>query len=247
MFRDVITQFLTAASLLTRLPLPGFHWPEHPSRAVWAFPLAGLLVGFVAILAGVLALRLGLSPEGAAALALGAQILATGALHEDGLADTADGFWGGSSPERRLEIMRDSHVGSYGVLALILFGLLRWLALSLALGAGDWRGILVAATLSRAVMPPVMAFLPQARDSGLARSMGATPPLPAALSVAIAFLIGLFLLGSGSLPMWPAAMLAAGGVAWIARVKIGGQTGDVLGAVQQSAEVAVLLALTAKP
>jgi adenosylcobinamide-GDP ribazoletransferase len=119
------------------------------------------------------ALWLGLPPGIAAGLALGAGILMTGALHEDGLADCADGFWGGHTAERRLEIMKDSRIGAYGVLALILVIGLKWLALAALIEHGAlWAAVLVPACSAGAAMAWVMASLPFAREDGLARHVG---------------------------------------------------------------------------
>ena len=115
-----------ALRLLTRLPLPGAGGPPRPSAA-WAWPLAGLIVGTLAAGIGIAALPLGAGI--AAACAMGAQAMLTGAMHEDGLADCADGFWGGWTRERRLAIMKDSAIGTYGTMALLITGLIRWSAL----------------------------------------------------------------------------------------------------------------------
>ncbi|MFT4960036.1 MAG: adenosylcobinamide-GDP ribazoletransferase, partial [Paracoccaceae bacterium] len=146
-----------ALVLLTRLPLPAL--PDHAFRrqayASWAFPLVGALVAMIAGGIGWGAFRLGLPLAAAAGILLGVQIILTGAMHEDGLADSVDGLWGGFSRERRLEIMKDSAIGTYGVLALILSVGLRWVALTalIPLGIG---AVLAAAILSRAVLPFIM-------------------------------------------------------------------------------------------
>ncbi|MEM6375220.1 MAG: adenosylcobinamide-GDP ribazoletransferase, partial [Pseudomonadota bacterium] len=113
-----------AVALLTRCPVPDFLLAPGGDRAgahaAWAYPIAGLIPGALAALFGSLAMFFGLGPAIAALSALGMAAFVTGALHEDGLADCADGFWGGWTPERRLEIMRDSRIGTYGVLTLIV-------------------------------------------------------------------------------------------------------------------------------
>jgi len=116
-----------AIGLLSRLPVPVDTdlATRRGARAAWAYPLAGLVVGALAGLVAQVALWLGLPPSIAALLALAAMIAITGALHEDGLADSADGLWGGWDRARRLEIMKDSRIGTYGVLALGLTLLLR--------------------------------------------------------------------------------------------------------------------------
>lgn len=232
-----------ALGLLTRFPVRVA--TSRGPNAAWAWPLAGLAVGFVAALAGEFALWLGLSYWLAAGLALAAQIAATGALHEDGLADCADGFWGGDSRDRRLAIMKDSRTGSYGVLALGLGLILRWSALAVLFAHG-WvlAPLLAAAMLSRAPMAVLLAALPNARGHGMASAVGAPSQATASLGVGLAFLLALLAIGWGVLApaLWVA--LAAIGMAALAKERIGGQTGDVLGATQQVAEIAALMALS---
>jgi adenosylcobinamide-GDP ribazoletransferase len=237
-----IADILTGAALLTRLPLP-----EHTSRgaaSAWAWPVVGLILGAIAGLTGWLALWLGLPPSIAALLVLTAQVFASGGLHEDGLADTADGLWGGWTRERRLEIMRDSRIGSYGVIALILGYAARWSALSLLLEGGAYGAALIAAAaMSRGVLPGVMALVTPARADGLSRSTGRPSVATAGVAAALALLIGVITLGGGVI--W-AALLALAvtiGLARIAVARIGGQTGDILGATQQVVEIAVLISL----
>ncbi|MEC7259603.1 MAG: adenosylcobinamide-GDP ribazoletransferase, partial [Pseudomonadota bacterium] len=155
---DRARDILVALALLTRLPLPRLPDAafQHQARVVWAFPLAGLIVGGLGALAGMLALHAGLPATVAAGLALVVHCAATGAMHEDGLADTLDGLWGGHTRERRLEIMKDSTVGAYGAIALVLSLGLRW-ALFAALLPVAPGAIVAAACLSRAGMPVLMA------------------------------------------------------------------------------------------
>ncbi|GGD40529.1 adenosylcobinamide-GDP ribazoletransferase [Sinisalibacter lacisalsi] len=234
-----------ALALLTRLPMPA--QTEHRgAQAAWAWPLAGVAVALLAGLAGWGALTLGLPVALAAGLILATQVAATGALHEDGLADSADGLWGGQTRARRLEIMKDSRIGSYGVLALILSIGLRWSALAAILDAGALFAPLIAvAVLSRAPMAVLMAALPNARGDGLAQSVGRPAQDSATLGVLVALALAFAILGWGTLApiLWAAFAVIA--LAAIARAKIGGQTGDILGATQQVAEIAALAALAA--
>ncbi|WP_308915687.1 adenosylcobinamide-GDP ribazoletransferase [Jannaschia sp. LMIT008] len=237
--RDLVS----AVMLLTRIPVRGS--PTQPAaRAVWAWPVVGLGVG--AAMGAVLALgqALGAVPILSAALAVALGCALTGALHEDGLADVADGFWGGRDRDRRLAIMRDSRLGSYGAVALTLTLLARVALLAAAAEQGQaWAVPIAAAMASRAAMPAVMRVLPPARAGGLSHGAGR----PTARGATLATLIG-------ALPLawfgWPglgaasAAALAVAGLALVARAKIGGQTGDVCGAAQQVAELAVLAVLT---
>ncbi|MEM8729065.1 MAG: adenosylcobinamide-GDP ribazoletransferase [Pseudomonadota bacterium] len=234
-----------AFALLSRLPVPPVRAGafDRQDRAVWAYPVVGLVVGLLAAGAGLLALRLGLAPGIAGLLAVTVQVVVTGAMHEDGLADTADGLWGGLTPERRLDIMRDSRIGTYGVLALILSVGIRVqaLALLLPLGGTGVAALAVAAMTSRAIMPALMAALPHARKDGLARQVGRPGVAPVALGGGIALVAALVAFGPMGLGACLAALLAGAGLGLLARARLGGQTGDILGASQQIAEIAVLL------
>lgn len=234
-----------AAVLLTRLPLP--HVPEaafaQAPRAVWAYSLIGLGVGAVGAAAGLVALWLGLPAWGAAVLALALMTLLTGAMHEDGLADLADGFWGGFTPERRLEIMRDSQIGTYGVLALILVSIAKISAVSVLLETAA-LAIIAAAALSRAVMPALMYALPHARKDGLSHSVGRPSFATAGAGVAIGAGVSLLCVGLAGIMLVALALAVGWATGMLAKRKIGGQTGDVLGAAQQLSEAAILLACT---
>ena len=229
----------------TRLPL----LPATPlarnslSRAAWAFPVAGILVGLSGAIAYGIVHRLGLPPLPAAALSVAATMLATGCLHEDGLADTADGFGGGHTREQKLDIMRDSRIGTYGVCALAMSLLLRVGALASLPSAHAVVWALIAShAAARATMPVLMLLLPPARSDGLSFDAGK----PAGEAVAAAAVIGFLILaiclhlGHGLLALIVLAAIVAL-VAWLATRQIGGQTGDVMGALEQASEIAVLL------
>ena len=247
---DIVTwtDIPTALGLLTRLPI---RVDTHAAigrgaRAAWAWPVVGLIVGVLAALAGVAALRLGLTPAVAAGLVLAVQIIVTGAMHEDGLADSADGLWGGWDKARRLEIMHDSRIGTYGVLALILSVGLRWSALQMLISFGLlWPALILSGMLSRLPMLALLHALPAARADGLGRSVGVPPRSTVMLGTGIALGGTLLLVGPWALPL--ALTVGAISLGWanIAMAKIGGQTGDILGAVQQLAEITVLLTLLA--
>lgn len=242
---DIIRDIGLALVLLTRLPLPTLPkaWFQHQAQAAWAFPLAGLAIVLPACGVAALALWLGLPASIAAGLMLAVQILLTGAMHEDGLADTADGFWGGFTTERRLEIMKDSQIGTYGVLALILSVGLRWLALTTLISQmGVWPMLTVAA-LSRVTMPVLMVTLPNARSAGLSHSVGRPSTVALTIGLGLALLFSLLLIGSTTFAILVAMTLTTFGLGLLARAKIGGQTGDVLGASQQIAELTGLLIL----
>jgi adenosylcobinamide-GDP ribazoletransferase len=232
-----------ALGLLTRLPVPA---GIRGARAAWAWPVAGLIVATLAGLAGWLALALGLVPGVAAALVLALMALLTGAMHEDGLADSADGLFGGWEPARRLEIMRDSRIGTYGTLAVLYVALARWAALSFLMATGHILApLLTAAVLSPAALPVVMHAQPPARSDGLAVATGAPPRLTVIFGLLLALAIGLLLTGWAVIPATLAVAGATLLVALTAQARIGGQTGDILGATQQLAELAVLASLCA--
>lgn len=242
-----LRHLMLAAVLLTRLPLPALPAAAfaHGPRAVWAYPVVGTAVGLVGSFAGQGALALGLPVLAASALALAAMMLLTGAMHEDGLADVFDGFWGGFTPARRLEIMRDSQIGTYGVLALVVVTALRLSALMVLLD-GHWTALPAAAALSRGVMPALMAWLPAARRDGLSQSVGAPSRSVALLAAFIGAVVALAALGPVGVIACAIAALVAVSMAALAKAKIAGQTGDVLGATQQLTEAAILLACAAR-
>ena len=232
-------QDVTAAfGLLTRIPVPFLAPPR--SGAAWAWPVVG--AGIAGIGAGVAGLftALGLPPIPAAGLALATTAVLTGALHEDGLADSADGLFGGHTKNRRLEIMKDSSIGSFGALALVLVTLIRCSALGAIIATGNWGMIVVAGALSRAPMAAIMAVLPNARGSGLSQTVGQPSRQAAALAAAVSLAIAVAVAGVAGLQMAVVVVAVSLAVAAIARRKIGGQTGDILGAAQQLSEMAAL-------
>ena len=236
------SDILVAGALLTRLPLP--HAPDaafkRQAQATWSYPLIGLLIGAIGAAVWMICTALGLPPLINAGLTLAAITLSTGALHEDGLADTADGLWGGHDPARRLDIMKDSRIGSYGVLALIFATGLRWLALS----AAGPLALIASATLSRGVLPLMMALNPFARADGLAQTVGQPSLTTALLALAISVAATWAAIGFPTMVLCTVLALAVSfALAAVARRKINGITGDILGATQQLVEIAVLLAL----
>ncbi len=237
-----------AIGLLSRLPVRvnPQSAADRGAHGAWAYPVAGALIGAIAGLAGLIALSLGLSFGIAAALALAFMVITTGALHEDGLADSFDGLWGGHTADRRLEIMADSRIGTYGVLALVLTSLLRWVALDELFSAGYvfWTLIGVAA-LSRAPMVVMMQSLEPARAGGLSAGQGRPGENAVWGALGVAAILGVLCLGGTVFVAAIILTIASYGLSRIADAKIGGQTGDILGASQQICEVAILLTLVA--
>ncbi|MEM9601485.1 MAG: adenosylcobinamide-GDP ribazoletransferase [Pseudomonadota bacterium] len=238
--RDAARHYFTAQTFLTRLPAPrwvGFSAEWVPPSVAW-FPLVGAVVG--AFGAGVFWLMVDQThPTVAAVAAVLVTVLVTGAIHEDGLADTADGIGGGRDREHSLEIMRDSRVGSYGVVALVLALSLR-IALLAALGGGAAPVALVLAhSLARASVLPLMTTLPYLRDQG-AGSPFMAPHAPSTLAVFAALTLLIAALFDGLVPLLVAAAVSV--AAWgYFRQRLGGITGDGFGAVVVVVEVAVLL------
>ena len=238
----------TALTFLTRLPVARFAYPDELSlaRSARYFPLVGVIVG--AIGAAIFALcSLAFAPFVSAALTIGALVIVTGAFHEDGLADTADGLGGGMSVERKLEIMKDSRIGSYGAAALVLSLLLRIGALMALAPAVAGVALIIAHTLARTSSLWLTLALPYVR-------MGSNKPMADALGWSeviegTAWAAAICAVASWWYPATVVAALMAIGVAWLAgqyfRAQLGGITGDTLGAANQTVEIAVMLSFAA--
>ncbi len=230
-------ELVGAFCLLTRLPagrLAAVHPP--PGDCVWAYPLVGAAVGSLAAAVLRLGQAAGMAQPVAAAWALASAVLVIGGLHEDGLADTADGFGGARTRERRLAIMRDSRIGSYGALA-VAFGLaLR--AVPLALSTRPERALLLAGVLGRGAMLLPVLLLRPARPDGLGASLRAAGRGRLLAGLATCAVMAYAAPGAGL------AALAAGLVVTaLAQRQVGGYTGDVLGAAEVTAECAALAML----
>jgi adenosylcobinamide-GDP ribazoletransferase len=246
--RGPFDDFAIATAVLTRLPI-GTAAPADGTIAAagWAFPLVGAGIGALAAFAFLAAELLSLGPALAALLAVIVSLVVTGAFHEDGLADTADGFIGGRDREQKLAIMRDSRHGTAGVLALVLSIGLRAAALgTIGEPIHACLALLAAHAFSRSVLPTTMRALRPARADGLG-AMAGRPSLPMAIvAAAIGIVISLGSLGPAT---GAAAIVLAGGAvllaALLARRQIGGYTGDVLGAFQQTGEIVMLLVAAA--
>jgi adenosylcobinamide-GDP ribazoletransferase len=236
---------VAAFGLLTRLPLPRGTAASSTGASVWSWPLVGLVVGAIGAAGYTLAWRCGLSALLAGLVAVIAMVIATGGFHEDGLADTADGIGGGASPERRLMIMKDSRIGSFGALALIASVGLRVGALAeLAEPRLVAPALLMAAVLGRAAMPGVVALSSPARQGGLGATLGVLDRKRLAIGWGIAALLCLVLeRPHAMLEGIFATVLVAAAMAGLGVRSLGGYTGDTLGATEQLAECAVLLVL----
>jgi adenosylcobinamide-GDP ribazoletransferase len=255
-------ELLACLRFYTRLPIPepwfeAAHRPEPFSRVLRWAPLAGLVVGSCGAAAMMAATLLGLPPLVSGALALASAIVVGGGLHEDGLADMADGFGGGSTTARKLEIMRDSRLGTYGAIAVCMSLLLRAAAVAALIERSGTlvavAGFVAASAASRGIGLLPMALLPPARRDGLAHAAGELGSGVFPTAWALASGIGIALptaAGDGlarPLTALALATVASFGTAILARRQIGGHTGDVAGAAQQFCEGAFLIGLLVGP
>lgn len=238
--------FVGAVTFLTRVPLRARGRVDLAASVPW-FPVVGALVGLAvgALAAGLAEL---VAPAAAAAVAVLAGVLVTGAFHEDGLADVADAFAGGWTREDRLRILDDPLHGSYGVAALCGAIVVRVAALASLVtvsGSVALAGCVAAHAAGRAGAVALMGLMPVARPSGLgadyARSLSARRAVAGVLAGAA---LATLAVGVWAVIVIATAAVAAAAVGWLAHRKLGGVTGDVLGAAEQVAECAVLVALT---
>ncbi len=259
-WRDVnparlVDDILVSLTFLTRLPLsvPVELFKERPlTIASRAFPIAGAIIGLLGGLVYWFSAWLGLPVNVSAAITLAALLLITGAFHEDGLADVADGFGGGWNRERKLEIMRDSRLGTYGSAALICSLLLRFTLITAyaRLDGGGTGGasivinvLIASGAASRCVAIIVQHLVPPARAEGASARAGRPLEVTVLQAMVATGVIVFLAVNPVSAVMGIVAALGAGAtVAFLAHRQIGGQTGDVLGATQQAAEVAFLIA-----
>ncbi len=252
--RRQLQDILLTLSFLTRFPLPApdsdtsesADSPRQFSAALRYAPLAGVIIGAVGATVYGVCLWLGLSAPLAAGLAVATMLLSTGALHEDGLADIADGLGGGHGRARKLAIMSDSRIGTYGTVTLILCLLLRVAVLAdLYDPARVAIALIASASLSRAFMYMAMGLLPPAKQDGLSFRAGMPARRDIIIAGALAAGILLVALPAGViLPVLLCGAAAALLLAALVKRQIGGQTGDALGAIQQVSELACLIALS---
>jgi adenosylcobinamide-GDP ribazoletransferase len=232
---------LGALQFLTRVPIRLPAAVEHHRVVPW-FPIVGALIG--AAVGGVMVGLAEVVPMTvAAACAVVVGLMITGAFHEDGLADVADAFGGGTTVERRLEILKDSRHGTYGVAAMTSSIVLRVVCLaSIATPATAFAAAVAAHTLGRGAAVGAMTAAPPATDSGLGVSAARElRPVPTMLGIAAGVGTVAALTGWWVFPLLAAAVVAMAGVVVLAVRKIGGLAGDVLGAVEQVAECLVLI------
>lgn len=231
--------------LLTRLPVrvDGEWATQRGAAAAWAYPIVGLIVGCIAVIGMIVSTAMGLNAQVTALIGVATLTIITGAMHEDGLADTTDGLWGGWDPAQRLKIMKDSYIGTYGVLAIVFSLVMRWLLLTELVELDAGTTLIGAAMLSRTAMVGVMTWLPNARNNGLSRKVGRPSRRIAGIAVGIAIIGAMGFIGDLAVGAIIVVGIVATGCGAIANAKISGQTGDILGAVQQITETSVMLYL----
>lgn len=235
---------LAALQFLTRVPIRLRREPSLTKTVAW-FPVAGALIG--AAVGGVAAGMWHLTSSlVAAAVAVAMGLLITGAFHEDGLGDVADAFGGGWTVERRLEILKDSRHGTYGVAAICASIVLRVLSLGALPGPRDMFTAAVAThTMARVAAVAMAGSMKLATNTGLGADYGrSTTPLRATVGCVAGLAITTMAVGWWVVPLAGAATLAVLATGLLARRKIGGISGDVLGAAEQVAECLCLIALS---
>lgn len=255
MLRRRLEEFGLAVGLLTRFPLPAFKADGSATiaSALWSYPLAGALVGAASGVVFWLAAHAGFGVMACVLMAMAAGLLAAGGLHEDGLGDFWDGLGGGTSREAKLIIMRDSRIGTFGVLALV--GTLALQATFLAnlqnyAGTGTVIAALIAAeSAARGVIAVPLFFLLPARRDGLGATMTGLTGGQLGIAVLVACVIAMTCLGWEALALLGGALLGSGCVTVLAWRFLGGFTGDVLGAAAATGRMASLawLALSCTP
>ena len=247
----MLRDFIQSVGFLTRIPVPLHGQTLRPIlEASWCFPLVGLAIGAAAAAVLALAFAVGLPGTVSILVAVAATSLLTGALHEDGLADTCDGFGGGDDADRKIAIMRDSRIGTYGVLALILVTALKTAALASLLQPSDplpaMIVLMTAHALGRGALVGVAAVLRPADSTGLGYHAGRPSTTVTLIASGLTVAIPILLLSlSSALLITFCATVAAAIVAIVADRQIGGYTGDVLGAVEQIVETTVLMTAAA--
>lgn len=236
---------LLALALLTRIPVPIEHAKADARMrcAIWAYPIVGALVwtigGGILLCADFMALPYGFG----AVLALMAMIMISGALHEDGLADSFDGLFGGHDKTRRLEIMKDSRIGAFGVLALVLCVLAQYGALNALPQDHRILPLMAVGATSRLPMVLGMYALPHARRDGLSVGVGRPSAITVLYATICSAVLSTSAIGVFGLSLMGIALLTALPIALIAKVKIDGQTGDILGAMAKCSELGAFVAL----
>jgi len=245
--KQVVNRYFVAQMFLTRLPGPkSLKWSDDELAASTPyFPAVGIIVGLIATLAWLIGYA-GWGPNLAALFAVAASILATGAFHEDGLADSADGIGGAFNIEKKLAIMRDSRVGTYGSVALILIVLAKVLALTQIEPASVPAILITAHVVARWSSLPLIYNNTYVREQGTGKPFAATVTAKRLIAASLFSVICVVCcVQMHAIAVVLIAVISVLVSQWYLRRKLGGITGDVLGAVNSIAELLVYLTLTA--
>ena len=247
--RSLLADIVMGVRFFSRYPLPGFaHEAPSFNRMAPALGFTGVVLGFIPAAFLVVLAFLGLPPLVAAGMSVAVYVVSTGAMAEDALADSADGLFGGNSIADRLEILRDSRHGTYGVTALVLFLLIRVGILAAAISLSPWIAACLwvgATTLARSGALWLARSLPPARRDGSGATAGVMGLVPFAAGLGISMLMVFILVGPFA-GWWGLALAlcvsAALAVGWekLCKKLVGGQTGDLIGALQALLEIALL-------
>ena len=254
--RQQLRLFFTAVQFFTRIPVPAWvgHSAQQLEQSARYFPLVGMCVGsYAAVVLWLSVMVLPLTV--AVALSIFASILVTGAFHEDGLSDFVDGMGGGYTREKILAIMKDSHVGAYGVIAIVLALLLKYQALLALSGSHSlayvFAALIAAHAISRLMAVSIIMTQQYVRDDdtaraklvaqGLSKASFAIAVLTGGASVALLFVAGIA--WASIVSALAIALLLRIYLGWQMQKKLGGYTGDCLGAVQQITEIGFYLGL----
>lgn len=238
--QTALDRVISPLALLTALPITRRR-VELSGVSHGLFPAVGLLIGAILLAIDYLARLVVPSPASSALVVVGLAAL-TGALHLDGLADTADGLFGGQDRERRLAIMRDPHNGAFGLVAVAAVILLKWAALIPLEGWLRTGSLLLAPALARWSVLPSMVFFPAARGEGMAFDVQSRSRWPqAALGSAVAVALSLAIFWPAGLALLALALMLSVSIGAYATSRLGGVTGDVLGCTVEVSEAALLL------
>ena len=245
-----LEKLFIALQFFSRIPLPRIvrdkiDGNSNLAESAHLFALTGLLLAILPAIVWYALANL-IPPSIAAGFAIATGMIITGALHEDGLADCADGLGGGQTKERVLEIMRDSRIGTYGAAALVFSIGIRWAALSNLSAYTGIFALLITHAVSRATMIVAIKYSTYAREEGLGNSVSSgIPGVQFAIRIASAFIIALFFGGGCGIFSALMGFLAAGAMLLYLEKRLNGYTGDGLGAMEQFSEIIILTILSA--
>ena len=242
-----MTPLLVAAQFLTRIPIPGAR-PDGTAAISGAqawFPAAGLAIGALLVAVDRIAMR-ALPPLTVDVLVVVALVVITGALHLDGLADAADGLFGGRNAEERLRIMHDVHAGTFAIVAIISVLAMKWAGVIALPPAVRVEALLLFPCLARLAMLVAIAVFPYARDDGMGAGFHERAwPGQTLVGAAVALVACIVLLGAGGALAFAFAVGCGLAVGALATRMAGGMTGDVYGATVEASEALVLLFIAA--